>query len=256
MAEWKVGELARRTGLTVRTLHHYDEIGLLRPTRRSAAGYRLYGEDDVARLHRIVSLKQLGFSLEDVREYLLVPRSLARVLELQIERLRQRIEAEGKLCVRLEAIAERAKWINGTNGANGANGAAGAEAVSAEELLQAIEATIMFEKYYTPEQMQQLDERRKQLGEEHIKAVEAEWPQLIARVKDCMARGVEPTSEEMLPLARRWKELVREFTGGDPGIARSVTQIYQNEPSVRERTGLDTGIMQYVGKAMVVLGGW
>jgi len=250
MGEWKVGELARRTGLTVRALHHYDEIGLLRPTRRSAAGYRLYGEEDVARLHRIVSLKQLGFSLEEVREHLTLPHSLARVLELQIQRLRERIEAERQLCARLERIAERAKWLNG------ANGAAGAEGVSAEELLQAIEATIMFEKYYTPEQMKQLEERARELGEEHIKAVEAEWPQLIARVKECMARGVDPTSEEMLPLARRWKELVREFTGGDAGIARSVSQVYQNEPSARERTGLDAGVMQYVGKAMAVLGGW
>ena len=250
MGEWKVGELARRTGLTVRTLHHYDEIGLLRPMRRTAAGYRLYGEEDVARLQRIVSLKQLGLSLEAVRDHLSVPHSFARLLELQIERLRQRIEAERQLCARLETIAQRAQWLNGTNGA------AGAEGVSAEELLQAIEATIMFEKYYTPEQMKQLEERARELGPDHIKAVEAEWPQLIARVKDCMARGVDPTSEEMLPLARRWKELVREFTGGDAGIARSVSQVYQNEPSVRERTGLDAEVMQYVGKAMAVLGGW
>jgi hypothetical protein len=47
----KIGELARRTGLTVRTLHHYDAIGLLKPSARSDAGYRLYGRNDVARLH-------------------------------------------------------------------------------------------------------------------------------------------------------------------------------------------------------------
>jgi DNA-binding transcriptional MerR regulator len=47
----KIGELARRTGLTVRTLHHYDAIGLLKPSARSDAGYRLYDRNDVARLH-------------------------------------------------------------------------------------------------------------------------------------------------------------------------------------------------------------
>ncbi|QJW83354.1 MerR family transcriptional regulator [Ramlibacter terrae] len=53
----KVGELARSTGLTVRTLHHYDEIGLLKPSGRSESGYRLYAEADVARLHAIRALR-------------------------------------------------------------------------------------------------------------------------------------------------------------------------------------------------------
>ncbi len=259
MRQWKVGELARRTGLTVRTLHHYDEIGLLSPSRRSPAGYRLYGEGDVARLQRIVSLRQLGFSLEQIAEYLSLPgSSIGQVLRLQIERLRERIDAETRLCERLEAIARRVDEADGTgvSGRNGTNGAGGAEGVSADELLQAIEATIMFEKYYTPEQLAQLEKRRQELGEDAIKAAEQEWPRLIAKVKDCMARKVDPTSPELTPLMLRWKELVHQFTGGDMGIARSVGNMYQNESSVRERTGLDAGIFEYVGKAMAANGGW
>ena len=247
MPEWKVGELARRTGLTVRTLHHYDRIGLLRPSRRSGAGYRLYREADVARLHRIVALRQLGFSLDDVGTYLSVPRSLGRVLRLQIERLQERVAAERRLCQRLEAIARRLERTNG---------AAGAEEVSADELLQAIEATIMFDRYYTPEQVAQLEARRNELGEDTIGAAEQEWPQLIAKVKECMARGVDPAGEEMRPLALRWQELVQQFTGGDLSIARSVQQMYRDEPSVRERTGLDMAVFDYVGKAMAANGGW
>src|SRR5215472_10534866 len=65
---WKVGALARATGLTVRTLHHYDEIGLLQPSARLAGGHRLYDADDVARLYRIIRLRQLGFPLSQVAE--------------------------------------------------------------------------------------------------------------------------------------------------------------------------------------------
>lgn len=260
MREWKVGELARRTGLTVRTLHHYDEIGLLSPGRRSPAGYRLYGERDVGRLQRIVSLRQLGFSLEQIAEYLSAPgSSIGQVLRLQIERLRERIAAETRLCERLEGIARRVNGADngiGARGWNGENGAGDAEGVSADELLQAIEAMIMFEKYYTPEQLAQLEQRRRELGEETIKAAEQEWPQLIAKVKDCMARKVDPTSPELTPLMLRWKELVHQFTGGDAGIARSVGQMYQNESSVRDRTGLDASVFEYVGKAMAANGGW
>ena len=63
---WKIGELARATGLTVRTLHHYDEIELLRPSERSEAGHRIYTDADVRRLYRITSLRQLGFPLTDI----------------------------------------------------------------------------------------------------------------------------------------------------------------------------------------------
>src|SRR6266540_3219671 len=65
---WKVGDLARRTGLSIRTLHYYDEIGLLSPSHRTGSGHRLYDVDDVARLQRILSLRQLGFSLEEVKD--------------------------------------------------------------------------------------------------------------------------------------------------------------------------------------------
>jgi DNA-binding transcriptional MerR regulator len=66
MAPLTVGQLAERFGVTVRTLHHYDEIGLLVPSDRSAAGYRLYTEADVTRLRHVVVYRRLGFALEDI----------------------------------------------------------------------------------------------------------------------------------------------------------------------------------------------
>ena len=70
---WKVGALARATGLTVRTLHYYDEIGLLPPSARLAGGHRLYDAADVARLYRIIRLRQLGFPLDQVDAVLAEP---------------------------------------------------------------------------------------------------------------------------------------------------------------------------------------
>src|SRR4051794_24474173 len=99
---WKVGELARATGLTVRALHHYDELGLLVPSERTQAGHRLYGEDDVRRLYRVVALRHLGLPLSEVGALLddegvgladTVRRHLGRIerdLERQ-ERLRERL---------------------------------------------------------------------------------------------------------------------------------------------------------------------
>src|SRR5262249_19802381 len=66
----RVGELAKRTGVTVRALHHYDSISLLRPSGRSEGGYRLYDREDVARLHGIQTLRRMGVPLAEVAQLL------------------------------------------------------------------------------------------------------------------------------------------------------------------------------------------
>ncbi len=142
---WKVGELARRTGLSVRTLHHYDAIGLLPPSHRTESGHRLYAAADAARLQQILSLRQLGFSLDEVRDCLGRPDfSPSRVVHMHLRDLRERVEAERRLCDKLETLARRF---------------GSAAEVSAEDFLQTIEAMNMLEKYYTPEQRDQLQER-------------------------------------------------------------------------------------------------
>ncbi len=135
----KVGELAKRTGLTIRTLHHYDEIGLLKPSLHTAAGHRLYTAADIARLQQVLSLRQLGFSLEQVRDCLDRPGfSPLEVIRLHVARLREQIELQRRLCAGLEAIAGYFQT---------------AGEVSAETFLQAIEVMTMIENYYTQEQM-------------------------------------------------------------------------------------------------------
>jgi MerR family transcriptional regulator, thiopeptide resistance regulator len=239
MRYFKVGELARQTGLTVRTLHHYDEIGLLSPSHRTQSGHRLYGAGDLARLLQILSLRQLGFSLEEIGDSLTRPGfSLGSVLELHISRLGERIEAQRKLRGRLEAVATRLR---------------SAETVSVEDFLQTMEAITMFEKYYTPEQMREIEERGRALGPERIREVEAEWPRLIAEVRAEMDKGTDPASETVQALARRWKALVDEFTGGNPGIERSVARLYREEPRARERMGLDVQIFEYINRAMAAM---
>src|SRR3954464_10191736 len=102
----KVGELARRTGLTTRTLHHYDEIGLLKPSLHTEAGHRLYAAADVARLQQVLSLRQFGFSLEegpacpDRADF-----SPLEVIRRHVARLREQIELQRGLCERLEGLA-------------------------------------------------------------------------------------------------------------------------------------------------------
>jgi MerR family transcriptional regulator, thiopeptide resistance regulator len=101
----RVGELAHATGLTVRTLHYYEEIGLLVASERSAAGHRRYGEADVARLYRICLLRRLGLSLDDIARALDDPKwSLRAAMTTHLAELDRRIEAGTRLRGRLSRL--------------------------------------------------------------------------------------------------------------------------------------------------------
>jgi DNA-binding transcriptional MerR regulator len=216
----KVGELAKRTGLTVRTLHHYDEMGLLKPSLHTEAGYRLYTRGDVARLQQVLSLRQLGFSLEEVRDCLDRPGfAPLEVIRLHVTRLREQIDLQRKLCERLEALAEHFHT---------------AGEVSADEFLQTIEVMTMIEKYYTPEQLAQIEDRKAALGAERIKEANAEWPPLFAAVQAEMDVGTDPADPKVQALAQKWYGLLDEFTGGDSGLFNSTRNMYANEDQIGE----------------------
>jgi len=222
--------------VSVRALHHYDEMGLLSPSQRTAAGYRLYTGGDVIRLQQIKSLRNLGFSLEEIRRFLSRPDvSPEGVLQLQIAHLKEQIELQQRLCERLEMMAGR--WQS-------------QETVSTEEFLQVIEVTNMLDKYYTPEQREELEQRRQALGDERIRRAEDEWKELMEQVQAEMDKGTNPADERVQQLARRWTGLVREFTGGSPGIEKSVARVWSEETNV---AGIDTAnmrrMMEYIGKA-------
>lgn len=111
----RIGELARVTGLTVRTLHHYDRLGLLAPVRQTENGYRRYGRREMERLYRIRSLKALGFGLREIGAILEDsddPTELHDLLSDQLRQVRQRRESlallENRLGLLLDALASPA----------------------------------------------------------------------------------------------------------------------------------------------------
>ncbi len=105
-ASFTVGEVAARFGLTVRTLHHYDETGLLHPSERSAAGYRLYTESDLARLQHIVVYRRLELPLEEIRE-LLEDGGAADHLRRQRERVMSRLDEMRELVTAIDNALEK-----------------------------------------------------------------------------------------------------------------------------------------------------
>ena len=154
---------------------------------------------------------------------------------MQLERLRQQIRLQEDLHSRLEHLYKLAQTQ---------------QDLSAEQLIKIIEVMKMTEKHFTPEQLEKLKKQGELLGTEKIKEVENEWPSLIAKVRAELAKETSPESSEVQLLAKRWKELVNMFTGGDPGITKSAESYYAENPDRAAEFSMDKELWQYISKAM------
>ena len=224
--------------MTVRTLHHYDELGLLKPSLHTEAGHRLYTAADVARLQRILSLRQLGFSLEEIRDCLDRPGfSPLEVIRLHAARLREQIELQRGLCERLEALAACFESEG---------------EISADAFLQTIEVMNMIENYYTPEQLETLRKRREEAGaagQDIVKQGQADWAELFAQLRVEMEKGTDPADPRVQALEKRRAALVSAFTGGDAGIEQSLKRLWTEQgDKLCAQFGYDPKLMEYLGK--------
>ena len=211
----KIGEIAAHAGVTVRTLRHYDEIGLLKPSLRGVGGYRLYSRADVERLTGIMALRAMGLSLAEIRAAVDDSSfTLKRCLDLHLERLDQRIRQQERVRQRLRAILRRFEDAGDS---------------SIDQLIEALEVIRMFEKYYTPEQLDKLRERRELVGEERMRQAGEEWNNLFAGFRDAMEKGLSPEDPIVQELSRKARALITEFSGGDEGIEQSLATMYRKE---------------------------
>ncbi|MGI8788554.1 MAG: MerR family transcriptional regulator [Pyrinomonadaceae bacterium] len=218
---WQTREFARRARVTVRTLHYYDRINLLKPRRVDRNNFRLYGEAEFARLQQITTLKFIGFSLKQIRE-ILGKRDfdLAETLQLQ----RKIVEAQRrKLNLALEAIS-RAEKIFAENGA-----------IDWESFKQIIEVINMQEntewtkQYYSDAAQAKIEERKNLWSPELQERVTKDWQELTRDIEAAIADRAKPVEERSQKLAARWQSLVEEFTGGNKEIQAGLNKMYADE---------------------------
>jgi MerR family transcriptional regulator, thiopeptide resistance regulator len=218
---YQASEFAQLTGVTVRALHHYDRLGLLRPTRRTRAGYRLYGERDVARLEQIVALKFIGFSLKEIKTILdRDALDLTAMLRLQ----RETIQRKRRLLDSAIAAIERAELAVSQRGE--------ADLETFKQIIEVMNMennTNWMMQYYSEEARQKIETRARDWTPEKQAQASADWAALFKDVAAAIAEGVDPASQRAQQLAARWDELIRGFTGGDPEIAAGLRRLYADQ---------------------------
>ena len=218
---YQAHEFARRSGVTVRTLHHYDRLGLLKPSRYTQAGYRLYSERDLARLQQIVTLKFIGLSLKEIKGILSQKSfDLATALRAQREII---TEKRRQLGLAVKAI-EKAEKVMVPNREP--------DWETFKKIIEVINMQSNMEwtkKYYSDEAREEVAKRAGTIPPEVIEQGQRDWAALIKEVESAVAGGEDPASAKSQALAGRWVSLIRGFTGGNPAIQEGLNKMYADK---------------------------
>ena len=233
---WKVGELARATGLTVRTLHHWDDLGLVAPSRDVFSGHRYYTGADVERVYQVLALRRLGVALDTIGAVLADAVPLEVVLSRHLAAVQSQLTELTRLRASLQATLTAA------------------EDRTSADLLTLIRKVIVVdktvEKYFTPDQLAELAQRQESEAEQ-IAQVQHAWPDLIARVQNAVENGVDPTSEEGRALGKEWQDLLAQFHRGDEQLRDSLytMQAENAEQIQREHGGPSPEQLEFIARA-------
>ena len=212
-----VSQVAALTGVTVRTLHHYDELGLLRPSERSEAGYRLYSYDDLTRLQEILIWRALGFSLGEIRSLL-----------------------DDAGYDRLSALERQRELVQGEIDRLGALAVAVQEAINAEQTETRLQETTMFEgfdpreyddeareRWGDTEAYRESARRTKSYGDAQWGEIRRESEEIVRELAALMRAGEPAGGEAARALAERHREhLTRWLYPCSPEMHRALGEIY------------------------------
>lgn len=222
--ERTIGQVARLTGISVRTLHHYDAVGLLPPSGRSAAGYRLYDQADLERLQQILFFKELGFGLRDIARIMTDPR---------FER-RHALETQRAL---LAAKADRLAAVRAALDA----------ALEAAEKGQAMNADDLFGVFGDFDPSEYDDEARRRwsgtdayaesarrtaaYGKADWRAIKTEADEITAAFAAAFDGGLDPGGPPVQAIVERhWRHLERWFYTPTPELFAGLGDLYANDP--------------------------
>jgi DNA-binding transcriptional MerR regulator len=240
-----VGDVAALAGVTVRTLHHYDRIGLLAPSDRTAAGYRRYGPADLDRLHRILVYRELGFSLEEVATLLDDPDAdPAAHLRRQHRLLRERIERTQAMVAAVEKEMEAQQM--GISLTPEERFEIFGDGFSEEHQAEAEE------RWGDTEAWAQSERRTAAYSKEDWLRIKAEGDDVERRFAAALAEGVPADSERAMDLAEEHRrQISRNFYDCPPAMHAGLGRMYvEDERFTAHYERIAPGLAQYVSTAV------
>ena len=214
---YTIGRLSKHTGVTVRTLDYYDEIGLMKPSSKTEGGHRLYSEVDVLRLERILALKYMGFSLEQIKDILEnSPSTWQESIQQQLEFIRREQE-------RLQMLEQA---LLGVSYSIEIEGEINWQIIfSIIQLYQQDPDDILkpYEDYLNQDEMKKImDMNVQNMSEDDIRA----WMKVIHDIKNNL--DIDPASEKAKRLVENWDNQAKKMYGNDEELLGDLWETLRN----------------------------
>ncbi len=239
-----VGEVSRLTGVTVRTLHHYDRVGLLAPAGRSPAGYRLYDKADLDRLRRILGYRELGFGLDEIAGLLAEDADLPAQLRRQRQLVEERIERLRRIAAALDRELEADRMgISLTPQEQ-------FEVFGTDYSEHAAEAE---RRWGDTEAYRESQRRTARYDKQDWLRIKAEQDEIEQAFAHALAEGVPADSDRAAALAERHRQhLSTWFHDVPPAMHRGLAELYLADQRFAEHyERIAPGLAAYVSAAIV-----
>ncbi|MBI4857101.1 MAG: MerR family transcriptional regulator [Acetobacterium woodii] len=204
-----VGELAKQMDVTVRTLQYYDQQNLLKPSHKSEGGRRLYSKKDMVKLHQILSLKHLGFSLEEIKTKLFAletPKEVCQILLEQRTVIENQIQDLQNSLAAIDALRDEVIAIDKVDFSKYAD---------IIYLLKNQDKNYWVLKNFSPRLEDHVRERFGNAPANQTNNLYDLYLSILDEAVVLYQQNRSPESEQSLALAKKWWQLIQDFTGGD-----------------------------------------
>ena len=259
----RIGQIAKRSGVSAKALRLYEQRGLLKPCTHSEAGYRLYGPDALRRLMQIVVLKRSGFTLAQINGLLSSAAStIASLLGERIAALQSDLADKAKALHSMQAIARRMD---------------SASTLNVDQLLESITMTgtaplhapdssreamlVRGEQFFAtlaPDQQtnlrEQLGQRLESLDANQLEAIQRPWRELSAQIRATMAAGTAARDPGVAPLAQRWHAWASDVGTRHPGFIAKCRELYLKHPELMVEQSMSPALIDYMHEAVAAAG--
>lgn len=227
----KIGDLASMTGVTVRTLHYYDEIGLLKPVQVTEKGHRLYNMQSITQLYRIMAMKDMGFNLDETKDMIKSKDiNVLKLVEIQISNVQEEIAQKQLLFSKLIKLKEKLK--DNQN-------------LSSEDFQEMIPyINLSADKYFTKEQFDKLKDRLEDY--DSVKDTSSEWLDFITKLTYCYKNKLSSSDKMAKECINYWSHLTSNIIGKDEQMKDSVFSFHASQTNTQLRYGLTDVLYKYL----------
>lgn len=242
----RIGDLAQRAGVSVRSLRHYEKLGLVAPVR-SDSGQRVYQAQDVAKLRHVLDLKRLGLPLADIKRLMAGKAlSIKQMLELHSEELKRRKKQIDEALALTDAVltaldhhpvpplSDLSDLIK-----------------LGEDRMTEAQWQKVYDKYYSPEEQERWREAKSAIPEDQQRHAEQAWPELIARIEAMLDK--DPASPEAQQAVKEWNALLQPLWDHDPALMQGAAKLWQNMddwPEGAPEPPFSPAVWDFIQKAM------